>query len=139
LHAIDSALASGALTALAVTASSYSTGLHWTFCHTASDADRRPWQSPGRRGAFQPLTFDHLLASSAIPLLFPAIALNLDLRREYFGDGSMRQSSPLSPALRLGAHRILVIGAGQPQRAAWAGSDQPEPTVGTIAGHALAS
>ena len=116
LKGIDDALESKALHALAVTASSYSSGVHWTFCHTARDDKQAPWQRPGRRSEFQPITMEHLMASSAIPLIFPAQPLWVDGHSEFFGDGSMRQTSPLSPALHLGAHKVLVIGVGQPQR-----------------------
>jgi NTE family protein len=118
LRGIDEALASKSLHALAVTASSYSSGVHWTFCHTARDAKQAPWQRPGRRAEFQPITMEHLMASSAIPLIFPAQPLWVDGHSEFFGDGSMRQTSPLSPALHLGADKVLVIGVGQPQRSA---------------------
>jgi len=142
LPGIEDALHSQALDAVAVTASSYSSGVHWTFCHTARDARAEPWQRPGRRADFQPLTIEHLMASSAIPFLFPATPLWVDGHREFFGDGSMRQVSPLSPAMHLGAHRILVVGVGQPQRSSLAGVDAPperSPGMGGIAGHAMAS
>ncbi len=149
LAGIERSLAAGALEAVAVTASSYSSGAHWTFCQTgpgAAAALRQPWARPGRRGEFQPLTIEHLMASAAIPFLFPATPLWVDGRREYFGDGSMRQISPLSPALHLQADRVLVIGVGQPQRAALGGhpGGNPgtlagEPRMGAILGHALAS
>ena len=84
-------------------------------------ASHEPWNRPGRRAEFQPLTIEHLMASSAIPFLFPATPLWVDGRREYFGDGSMRQVSPLSPAMHLGAHKILVVGVGQPQRSGLVG------------------
>jgi NTE family protein len=143
LQGIDDALQGKAIEALAVTASSYSTGVHWTFCHTAADHSYQPLDRPGRRSEFQPVTIEHLMASSAIPFLFPATPLWVDGRREYFGDGSMRQISPLSPALHLGAHKVMVVGVGQPQRSsligdAGAGSAR-EPGFGGIAGHALAS
>lgn len=77
------------------------------------------------------------MASSAIPFLFPA--LWVDGHKEYFGDGSMRQLSPLSPAIHFGARRVLVIGFGQPQRAGMGGRSTAEPTAGTIAGHAMTS
>ena len=99
LGGIEEALHSRAIDAVAVTASSYTSGVHWTFCHTARDGRREPWNRPGRRAEFQPLTIEHLMASSAIPFLFPATPLWVDGRREYFGDGSMRQVSPLSPAV----------------------------------------
>jgi NTE family protein len=140
LTGIEEALQDGAIDALAVTASSYTTGVHWTFCHTARDARHEGWDRPGRRAEFQPLTIEHLMASSAIPFLFPATALWVDGRREFFGDGSMRQISPLAPAVHLGAHKVLVVGVGQPQRPGFVGSGQAgEPTMGSIAGHAMAS
>ncbi|MBX3585159.1 MAG: patatin-like phospholipase family protein [Ramlibacter sp.] len=142
LPGIEEALRSKALDAVAVTASSYSSGVHWTFCHTSGDARAQPWDRPGRRAEFQPLTIEHLMASSAIPFLFPATPLWVDGRREYFGDGSMRQVSPLSPAMHLGAHKVLVVGVGQPQRSGFAGTGGPAqhaPTMGGIAGHAMAS
>lgn len=139
LAGIEQALSDGALDALAVTASSYTTGVHWTFCHTASDRQHAGWHRPGRRAAFQPLTIEHLMASSALPFLFPATPLWVDGRREYFGDGSMRQIAPLAPAMHLGAHRILVIGVGQPERAALGGSHAAEPGMAGVAGHAMAS
>jgi NTE family protein len=114
LPGIEESLRTKALEAVAVTASSYSSGVHWTFCHTARDARAHGWERPGRRSEFQPLTIEHLMASSAIPFLFPATALWVDGRREFFGDGSMRQVSPLSPAMHLGAHKVLVVGVGQP-------------------------
>jgi NTE family protein len=140
LEGIARSLQQGAIEAVAVTASSYTTGVHWTFCHMADGAHRPSWNRAGRRAEFQPLTIEHLMASSALPFLFPATPLWVDGRREYFGDGSMRQVSPLAPAVHLGASRVLVIGVGQPERAgltqdAVAG----EPQMGAIAGHALAS
>jgi len=143
LGGIDESLRSGAIEAVAVTASSYTTGVHWTFCHAAPGRSAAIWNRPGRRAEFQPLTIEHLMASSALPFLFPATPLWVDGRREYFGDGSMRQISPLSSALHLGAHRVFVVGVGQPQRsgfgAANAGGPARQPTFGGIAGHALAS
>lgn len=139
LDGIEAALQAKALDAVAVTASSYTTGVHWTFCHTASDGKHEPWSRPGRRAEFQPLTIEHLMASSAIPFLFPATPLWVDGRREYFGDGSMRQVSPLSPAVHLGAHKVLVVGVGQPQRSGLTGTQPGVPTMGGIAGHAMAS
>ena len=59
------------------------------------------------------ITHEHLLASSAIPFIFPAKGIEVDEHVEYFGDGSMRQSAPIAPAIHLGAERILVIGAGR--------------------------
>jgi NTE family protein len=72
LDGIDAALRSNTIDALAVTGSSYTSGVHWTFCHTASRAEFQGWVRPGRRSEYQPLSVDHLMASSAIPFLFPA-------------------------------------------------------------------
>jgi NTE family protein len=129
------------LHALAVTASSYTSGVHWTFCQTSSGTTIEPWLRPGRRAEFQPVTIEHLMASSAIPFLFPATSLWVDGHREFFGDGSMRQISPLSPAIHLGADRVLVVGVGQPQRSRLGGGEgeRGEPTMSGIAGHAMAS
>jgi NTE family protein len=143
LAGIDDALSSHVLHALAVTASSYTSGVHWTFCHTAHDEDEQPWLRPGRRAELGPITIEHLMASSAIPLIFPATPLWVDHGREFFGDGSMRQTSPLSPAMHLGAHKVLAIGVGQPQRSSFAGSNPTAtaqaPGLGGIMGHAMAS
>jgi NTE family protein len=139
LAAIEASLDAKALDAVAVTASSYTTGVHWTFCHTARDSRHDSWRRPGRRAEFQPLTIEHLMASSAIPFLFPATPLWVDGRREYFGDGSMRQVSPLSPAVHLGARKILVIGVGQPERSGLLPAQAGAPGLGAIAGHAMAS
>jgi len=146
LPGIDLALQSGVLEVLAVTASSYTSGVHWTFCQSASDDPDQGWQRPGRRAEFQPITIEHLMASSAIPFLFPATPLWVDGHSEFFGDGSMRQVSPLSPAMHLGAQRVLVVGAGQPERSGMGGAasgvspaNTQRPTLGSIAGHAMAS
>jgi NTE family protein len=140
LAGIEASFDSKAIDAIAVTASSYTSGVHWTFCHTARDEKQKAWSRPGRRAEFQPLTIEHLMASSAIPFLFPATPLWVDGHREFFGDGSMRQVSPLSPAVHLGAHKVLVVGVGQPQRSGLLGGSQPgEPSMGGIAGHAMAS
>ena len=83
-----------------------------------------------------PIEIGHLLASSALPFIFPPTHIN----REYFGDGSMRQIAPLSPALHLGAGRLLVIGVGrQLQPNAERMQSSAFPTLAQIAGHALNS
>jgi NTE family protein len=138
LQKIDTALKSGVLEALAVTASSYSSGIHWTFCQTR-DGQAIPWSRPGRRAEQQPITIEHLMASSAIPFIFPSTPLWVDGGMEFFGDGSMRQISPLSAAVHLGADRILAIGVGQPSRASPGARNPGRPSLGTIAGHAMAS
>jgi len=118
--------------------------VHWTFCQSAKHDPSLMWARPGRRADFQPITIEHLMASSAIPFLFPATPLWVDGQIEYFGDGSMRQVSPLSPALHLGADRVMVVGVGQPQRSgllhgSTGGRSTRGPQLGGIAGHAMAS
>ena len=148
LNNIELALKEGQLKALAVTASSYTTGVHWTFCQTLGGQDPQNWSRPDRRAELQDITIEHLMASSAIPFLFPATPLWVDGHMEYFGDGSMRQSSPLAPAVHLGASKILAIGVGQPAKgrsvkgtANNAGEQMSRagPSLGNIAGHAMAS
>ena len=92
------------------------------------------WRRTQRLGVRTSLGVDHLMASSAIPFVFPAIRIN----REWFGDGSMRQLAPVSPAIHLGAERILVVGSG---RLAEEGRQRTEgyPSLAQIAGHALSS
>jgi len=130
----------GHLQALAVTASSYSTGDHVTFF----EGDKRlmPWVRSQRFAVRDRITHAHLLASSAIPFVFPSQALHINGREEYFGDGSMRQSAPVAPAIHLGAERILVIGAGrmhEPKDEAHLHTTNTYPSIAQIAGHALSN
>jgi NTE family protein len=90
--------------ALAITAFSYTAARSVTFCQTS--LDQPMWARAQRRGVADTITAAHLLASTAIPFIFPAVCIGT----EYFGDGSMRQVAPTSPALHLGADRIFVIG-----------------------------
>jgi NTE family protein len=131
-------LREGHLCALAVTGSSYSSGEHVTFCQTARPFE--PWLRSQRVAVPSRIGLPHLMASSAIPFVFPAVQLDMVGHGEWFGDGSMRQSSPISPAVHLGADRILVIGAGR--------MDEPVghhvvsddyPSLAQIAGHALSN
>lgn len=140
LRGIDRALQQHQLQALAITASSYTSGTHWTFTQAAAQYAHNLPTRAGRRFSLQPITIEHLLASSAIPFLFPATPLWADGGVEYFGDGSMRHLAPLSPAIHLGASRILAIGVGQPlHKPQLAINERSTPSLGTIAGHALAS
>jgi len=128
----------GHLHALAVSTSSYTSGVHVTFYDTVGSF--RPWTRSQRVAVAGPITVPHLLASAAIPFLFPAVPLSIDARTEWFGDGSMRQTAPISPAIHLGAERVLVIGAGrmhEPPGVYAAASEYP--SVAQIAGHGLSS
>jgi len=133
-------LKKGHLKALAVTASSYSSGEHVTFFET--EAPLQPWVRSQRKAARDRITHEHLLASSAIPFVFPAKAISIGDHMEFFGDGSMRQSAPIAPAIHLGAERILVVGAGRMHEPKGDASANPTPTypsLAQIAGHALSN
>lgn len=135
---LDAALMDGTLHALAVTASSYSAGRHITFFQ--SEAEIEPWVRTQRLALRSQINVEHLLASSAIPLIFPATPIYCNGRREYFGDGSMRQLAPISPAIHLGADKVLVIGAGRLTEQVRDTSESAQyPTLAQIAGHALSS
>jgi NTE family protein len=131
-------LAQGHLQALAVTASSYTSGNHVTFCQTARPFE--PWLRSQRVAVPGTIGIEHLLASSAIPFIFPAARLAIGEGHEWFGDGSMRQSAPISPAVHLGAERVLVIGAGRMHEPpGQQGKDGAYPSLAQIAGHALSN
>jgi NTE family protein len=132
---IERNLHNGSLDALAVTASGYTSGHSVSFFQTRSGVE--PWERIQRVGVPTHITLDHLMASSALPFIFPAVRL----QREYFGDGSMRQTAPISPALHLGADRIFVIGTGRQMNSGIAHPVRSNiyPSVAQIAGHALNS
>lgn len=138
LPRLDAAIAQGHLHALAVSASSYTAGRHVVFYQ--SNAEIAPWSRIQRMSVPQQIGVDHLLASSAIPLIFPSVPLYCGDRCEYFGDGSLRELAPVSPAIHLGADRILVIGAGN---IGSSGRKFDEfagyPSLAQIAGHAMSS
>jgi NTE family protein len=143
LPRLERALESGDLHALAITASDYSSGRHVTFYQTPQVV--KPWARSQRIAVPDQITIEHLVASSAIPFIFPATPLYLEGKLAYFGDGSMRQLAPISPAIHLGAERILVIGAGQnnaQDRFVGPPSENGAntyPTLAQIAGHAMSS
>jgi NTE family protein len=97
-------LASGHLRALAVTATNYHTGTAVTFFDSARDIE--PWVRRGRLGRRESLSIEHVLASAAIPVFFPPVSIE----GTFFGDGCVRLTAPLSPAIHLGADRIVAIG-----------------------------
>jgi NTE family protein len=138
LPRLDAALAGGRLHALAVTASSYTLGHHVTFYQTA--AEIAPWIRSQRVALADQIGVEHLLASSAIPFIFPAVPLYLGGQLEYCGDGSMRQLAPISPAIHLGASKVLVIGAGRMSESPRHSPPSTRyPSLAQIAGHALSS
>ena len=128
---IDDRVRDGSLRALAINATSYSTGHSVSFFEGAPDIPG--WRRMRRSGQRANLSHDHLLASTAIPFLFPAARIEGD----WYMDGSVRQIAPLSAALNLGARRLLVIAVGQfnGQHAGTAAY----PSFAQAAGHALST
>ncbi|WP_122562630.1 patatin-like phospholipase family protein, partial [Pseudomonas viridiflava] len=139
LDGIDAAIEAHHLRAVAVTAFGYESGQAVTFYQGRGTIE--PWLRHRRVGKPTRLTIEHLLASSAIPLLFAPIKLE----DEYFGDGAVRQSAPISPALHLGANRVLVVGVSGNPHGLHAKKLAPRPTSGAqpsmaqISGHMLNS
>lgn len=135
-QSIQKAIDSRALEALAITCSGYTSGQSCSFFQGAPHVEG--WRRAQRVGIKCAISPAHLLASSAIPFIFPAVKLN----REFFGDGSMRQMAPVSPALHLGARRVVVIATAKiktklPDRAHT--KSDAYPTLAEIAGHAMRS
>lgn len=137
---IDEALQAGLLQAVSVSAFGYQSAESVNFYQGRERI--APWSRHRRVGVQTRLGLEHLMASSAIPLVFPPVQLN----REWFGDGAVRQQAPISPALHLGANRVLVIGvsdnlANQPaggRRGPRLRAALP-PTLAQIGGHLLSS
>jgi len=99
-----------------------------------------PWTRSQRLAVRDRIGVPHLLASSAIPFVFPAVALSIDGHVEYCGDGSMRQAAPISPAVHLGGERILIVGAGRMHEPPGQRAGSSEyPNLAQIAGHALSN
>jgi NTE family protein len=138
LPRLDNCLQEGLLHAVAVTASSYTGGQHITFYQTA--AEIAPWVRMQRVAMQDQIGVEHLLASSAIPFIFPATPLYMGGHLEYCGDGSMRQLAPISPAIHLGAQKVLVVGAGRLTEPPRQMTESPRyPSLAQIAGHAMSS
>jgi len=131
---IDNNILRGYLSAVSVTASSYTTGNSISFFQ--ADDTINEWDRAKRSGQANQLNSEHLMASAAIPLVFPSTKI----KNQHFGDGSVHQLSPLSPAIHLGAKRIFVIGVDQPKEPVHINENNPHPpTAATIAGHLLDS
>jgi len=118
---IDDNLARGRLRAIALSATSYSTSQSVTWVQGDGIS---LWQRPQRRTELARLTVPHVMASAALPLLFPAVHVD----GEWYGDGGIRSTAPLSPALHLGAERILTVSTRHPRSRA-------EADVSQIAGY----
>ncbi|VVN66066.1 patatin-like phospholipase family protein [Pseudomonas fluorescens] len=139
LSGIEEAIRQKHLQAVAVTAFGYESGQAVTFYQGSGTIEA--WLRHRRIGVPTQLTVEHLLASSAIPLLFAPVKLG----QEYFGDGAVRQSAPISPALHLGASRVLVVGVSgnprgvDPQNPLQRAYTGLQPTLAQIGGHMLNS
>ncbi len=127
---LDSAISNGELEAIAISAMSYSSGQSVTFFQ---GQDRiSTWKRARRRGEKTEINIDHLMASTAIPSLFPAVQID----NRYYGDGAVRQLKPISPALHMGARQLLIIGVSDN-----ANTDTNEtavdhsPSIAQIVGH----
>ena len=124
----------GLLDAIAVTASSYTSGESVSFYQAMKGL--QDWEGPHRIGVRSKITLAHLMASSAIPTIFPAVRIG----DHYFGDGSIRQLAPTSTALHLGARKILAIGVSATRgRRMRKSPDPPTPSLSQIIGHILNS
>lgn len=131
---IQEAIDQGFLRAISVTASGYSSGHSVAFFQGAPDISA--WKRFQRIGLRTHLKLEHLMASSAIPVVFPAVRIN----REYFGDGAVRQLAPLSPALHLGARKVLIVGVSGNRSAPQVQRPVDEyPSLAQISGHLMNS
>lgn len=129
---IRDTISAGHLSALCVTASSYTSGESISFFQ--GDGSQQPWRRAHRVGRSAEIGLAHVLASCALPMAFPVVRID----GEHFGDGSMHQLAPISSALHLGADRVLVIGVGSTSRGDRGAPDtQVWPSLAQIAGHLL--
>jgi NTE family protein len=114
---IDYNIAQGKLKAVAIITTSYTTGqtVVWLKGHGI-----RPWRRPQRRTEMGPITIEIVMASAALPIFFPAVQIG----REWYGDGGIRLAAPLSPALHLGADRILAISTRYDRSSTEAGTEE---------------
>lgn len=131
LGGIQTALDEQALRAVAITASGYTSASAISYFQAQKGVDA--WQRPRRKGQATTLQVSHLLASAALPIIFPAERIG----NEYFGDGGMRMVAPLSPAIHLGATRILVIGTRDEKPDLPPESPTTYPSAGEIGGYLM--
>ena len=131
---IDTNISRGYLSGISVTASSYSNGDSISFFQSAEHI--KPWCRANRRGEPSQINSEHLMASAAIPMVFPSI----NIKQQHFGDGSVHQLSPLSPAIHLGAEKVFIIGVEQPKEPLHPNENNPHPpSMSSVAGHLLDS
>ncbi|MFK7885669.1 MAG: patatin-like phospholipase family protein [Gammaproteobacteria bacterium] len=129
---IAKAIDGGALDAVAITASGFGRAKAVSFYQ--GKPGLAPWSRSRREGVPAELSVDHLMASVAVPFIFPTAQVG----NEHFGDGAMREATPLSPALHLGADRLLVIGVRDEREPETTSADAgPAPGLGEVAGYML--
>jgi len=133
LSKIARQIETGHLHAIGITASGYTSGHNLCFFQAHSTV--KSWQRFRRHGIASSLDINHIMASVAIPALFPSVRIG----GEYFGDGSMRQSTPLSHAIHMGAESLLIIGTRNDNPNPLAGPHErpPYPSLGKIGGYVL--
>ena len=127
---LDSAISNGELEAIAISAMSYSSGQSVTFFQGQEHIP--PWKRARRRGEKTEINIDHLMASTAIPSLFPAVQIG----NRYYGDGAVRQLKPISPALHMGASKLLIVGVSDnATRHKVSAGLEHSPSTAQIVGH----
>ncbi len=127
---IQSRIDKGYLDAVGITASAYTNGESVTFFQGNTEINK--WHNARKIGVPSVVSIEHLMASSALPTIFPAELIG----REYFGDGALRQISPISPALRMGADRAMVIGvSGNVRMEDTPPVDTHSPSLAKMVGH----
>ncbi|MEM1412095.1 MAG: patatin-like phospholipase family protein [Pseudomonadota bacterium] len=131
LERIETAIKTGALRGTAVTAAAYTRASAISFF--AASPDVGPWTRNRRRGERTRLHVDHIMASVALPMLFPAQRIGT----EFYGDGGMRSVAPLSPAIHLGADRILVIATRDERPDPAPAAPAAYPGAGEVGGYLL--
>ncbi len=128
---IDASLKANDLDGVAITASAYTRARAVSFFQ--GQPSLGPWERSRRSGEEARLSVDHIMASVALPMLFPAQCIG----NEFYGDGGMRMSAPLSPAIHLGADRLLVIATRDEKPDPAPVRRTPYPSAGEIGGYLL--
>lgn len=131
LEGIDEAIRQDALRGVSITASGYTSASAISFFQSGPEVE--PWERARRHGKPVKLDISHMLASAALPLLFPAVRIG----NEFFGDGGMRMLAPLSPAIHLGADRLMVISTRDEKPDPPPAKPVPYPSLGEIGGYLL--
>jgi len=129
---IQNNIQSSIIESLAVTSASYMSRKSCTFFQ--SNSNTNDWQKTHREGKTSQINLNHLMASVALPLIFPAVRIG----DEYFGDGAMRQATPLSPAIRLGAEKLMIISIKESDdRFKFNNPGEQYPSFAKVAGYML--